>query len=387
MIGLGKLGLPCAEVMSSQHDVFGYDTHVIHSESITVKENIREALLDRDIIFIAVPTPHDQDYEGTLPLKGKTPKDFNYSFVKKVLLEIAKFANKKSDVVLISTVLPGTIQDKLLPLIEGFNFIYNPYLIAMGSVAHDFLNPELHIIGVEKAEHIKCLRLIDFYQSLGCTGKFQIGTWNEAECIKIFYNTFISFKISFVNMIQDIAMKLGDINAEFVTQSILLDKKRILSPMYMTPGMGDGGPCHPRDNIAVRILAEKLDLGYDLFGAVVDSRDKQAYNLANFLCSWKLPVHILGKSFKHGVDLTDGSYSLLVGHYIQQLGHKVTYWDPIIGSLTKESPGKKVYLIAHNNENLYNYPFEKECFIVDPWRKCHKIEGCEVIHYGNTRNT
>src|SRR6202035_2545675 len=111
------------------------------------------------------------------------------------------------------------------------------------------------------------------------------GTWEEAESIKVFYNTFISLKLSFVNMIQDVAMALGHMNVDVVTDALSGASKRIISTAYMQAGMGDGGPCHPRDNIALRSLVSNLGLGYDLFSGVLECREGQARNMAKFLTS------------------------------------------------------------------------------------------------------
>ena len=82
--------------------------------------------------------------------------------------------------------------------------------------------------------------------------RYEVGTWDEAECIKVFYNTFISAKIGLVNMIQDVAVKQGNINVDVVTNALAKSSMRIMGPKYMTAGLGDAGPCHPRDNIALR---------------------------------------------------------------------------------------------------------------------------------------
>ena len=159
-------------------------------------------------------------------------------------------------VVLISTVLPGTVRRELAPLIEHARFIYNPYLIAMGSVAWDMVNPEMLIIGTENGEtdNNDAKTLQNFYMLLMENDpRIAVGTWEEAESIKIFYNTFISAKLSLVNMIQDVAMKLGNTNVDVITEALANSTKRITGPQYMTAGMGDGGPCHPRDNIALRL--------------------------------------------------------------------------------------------------------------------------------------
>jgi UDPglucose 6-dehydrogenase len=106
-----------------------------------------------------------------------------------------------------------------------------------------------------------------------------LSNWTECECIKIFYNTFISTKLSFVNTIQDIAEKLGSIDVDNVTNALCKSNDRIISSRYMKAGMGDGGACHPRDNIALKYLSQKLDLGYDFFGSIVNIREMQAKNV------------------------------------------------------------------------------------------------------------
>ena len=87
-------------------------------------------------------------------------------------------------------------------------------------------------------------------------------------------------KIGFVNMIQDVAEKQGNIDVDVVTEALASSKQRIISKRYMTAGMGDGGACHPRDNIALRWMAQKLELKYDIFDAIMNAREVQAKNLS-----------------------------------------------------------------------------------------------------------
>ena len=84
-IGLGKLGMPCAEAISQKgFDVTGYDIGHKTSEHITIKDSIKELVQDRDIVFIATPTPHEDGYDGSKPTSHLPIKDFNYDSVKKV---------------------------------------------------------------------------------------------------------------------------------------------------------------------------------------------------------------------------------------------------------------------------------------------------------------
>ena len=381
-IGVGKLGKDAAEVMANHHDVVGFDVVDVKPSNFTMVNSIKQVCQDREIIFVAVPTPHHPDYDGRFPTSHLPNKDFDYSIVKSALSEVNKYTTKDQLVVLISTVLPGTIRREFIPICENFRFIYNPYLIAMGTVKFDMVNPEMIIIGTEDGSLTGDAKLlIDFYDTLVTkTTRCEVGTWDEAEAIKIFYNTFISTKVALVNMIQDVAEKNGNMNVDVVTGALERSTQRILGPAYMKAGMGDGGGCHPRDNIALRFMAEKLGLGYDLFDSIMQTREIQAKNMAIRLVElskkYGLPIVILGKSYKPDVEYLDGSSSILVSHYIEELGVNVDF--------DIETPTTAIYLLAHFNK-FHNYSFPKGSVIVDPWRQFHSEENL-VIHYGNTRN-
>jgi UDPglucose 6-dehydrogenase len=201
-------------------------------------------------------------------------------------------------------------------------------------------------------------------------------------------------------MIQDVAIKNGNINVDVVTQALAQSTTRIMSPKYMTAGMGDAGPCHPRDNIALRWLAENLNLGYDIFDTVMHAREQQARNLARFLkrlqIEKNLPIFIMGKSYKPDVDFCDGSYSLLLGHYLEEIQAKYFYIDPLTGDDPPFRDVPVIAFLAHNRNITYGYTGEKSeqefycdidpgSTIVDPWRQFPKNKKYEVIHYGNTR--
>ena len=131
-IGIGKLGMACAEVMATQHEVTGYDIYPKTSTKIKISDSLRGAVVNQDIIFIAVQTPHDPIYGGEQPITHLKNKDFDYTVVTQVLRDVDAWAQPHQLVVLISTVLPGTIRTLLRPNITNARFIYNPYLIAMG---------------------------------------------------------------------------------------------------------------------------------------------------------------------------------------------------------------------------------------------------------------
>lgn len=404
-IGLGKLGLDAAEVFAEHYEVRGYDIYPRVSNTVKVCD-IKETVQESDWIFVAVPTPHQEGYDGSVPSSHLKPKDFLHEAVQDSLIKINHYATSPKKVVLISTVLPGTTRQRFAGLLnKQHQFLYNPYLIAMGSVKWDMVNPEMIMIGTEDGNPTTVAgELKDIYKTMMKNDpRIIIGTWEECEAIKIFYNTFISAKVGLVNMIQDFAMKIGNINVDVVTGALAGSTMRIMGPKYMTAGMGDAGACHPRDNIALRWLAEEFDIGYDLFDTIMHAREVQAENMAKFLVEQaqkhNLPIAIHGKAYKPDVPYCIGSYSTLIGHYVQQLGHQVFYIDPLADDQTSvvSDISAAVILLAHNRHVTYGYTgqCQKEQFyfdikpgsvIVDPWRRVPQdMKEVKVIHYGNTR--
>jgi UDPglucose 6-dehydrogenase len=406
-IGLGKLGLECAEVFAEKHNVRGYDIYPRTSASVKVC-GIEETVQHSDWLFVAVPTPHEQGYDGSVPSSHMEPRDFGHEAVKDALKNVNRYATSPKKVVLISTVLPGTTRRHFATLLDPqHQFLYNPYLIAMGSVKWDMVHPEMVMIGSESGDPREMQELIDIYRPLMLNDpRYVTGTWDECEAIKIFYNTFISAKVGLVNMIQDFALRIGHINVDVVTDALANSTMRIMGPKYMTAGMGDAGACHPRDNIALRWLAQEYDIGYDMFDTIMRAREIQAQNLAEFLLKQSekhgnLPIVIHGKAYKPDVSYCIGSYSTLVGHYVQQHGRTVFYVDPLADNrenVIDSFDRPAVILMAHNRRVTYGYTgdhhhdmdyyaFQAGSVIVDPWRCENPAQrpGITVIHYGNTR--
>ena len=374
-IGLGKLGLPCAKTIAEKgFDVKGYDIDVQGKDHIPLRHTIKELVSDRDIVFVAVPTPHEQGYDGREPTSHLPVKDFNYDTVKKVIAKCDEHMTREQTLVLISTVLPGTIRRELAPLMTNTGLVYNPYLIAMGTVSNDMLNPEMIMIGTEwglKGELCKQRsELLESFYNTVCDNspRVEMGTWEEVESMKIFYNTFISNKIALVNMIQDVSYKLGNMDVDRVTKALSDSTQRIVSKRYMKAGMGDGGACHPRDNIALRWLAKELRLGYDLFESIMTAREKQAENMATAILRHGKNVYFTSDSYKPGTDLQDGSYSLLVQHYVTKHGGQIVHGfdNPV-----------EVSVRVHESDKIIT---DDSTIIFDPWRSYPR--GQNVVYYG-----
>lgn len=397
-IGLGKLGLPCAEEMSRQHSVVGYDVEHRVSAHIEITQDIKKVFEDTEIIFIAVPTPHDPQYDGSYPTTQLPNKDFDYSTVIDVLKQCQRYANKNQIVSLISTVLPGTTRREFAQYTRNFQFVYNPYLIAMGSEAYDMVHPDMVIIGTEYGEESRAAKVVSqFYKKLILNDAQQMtGTWEEAEGFKIFYNTMISARLALVNMIQDVSQRIGHMNVDKITDAFKKASVRITGKGYYKAGMGDGGACHPRDNIALSWLAEHLNLGYDLFHAISHAREQQTRNMAKFVADIcrkeNKPCVINGKAYKPSVPYTIGSPSVLLEHYLKEQGIEVMFAD----NETKDNVNEIidcVCVMAHDPQTTYNHTgkkYEQKLYfqpvkgntIIDPWR-CFTNKNYNVIYYGS----
>jgi UDPglucose 6-dehydrogenase len=374
-IGLGKLGMPCAEAIAKKgFDVAGYDILPKTSNFIEIRDSIEDVCRDRDIMFVATPTPHEDGYDGRAPTSHLPVKNFKYDAVKKVLTKCNKHMSKTQTLVLISTVLPGTCRREFEPLVTNTKLMYNPYLIAMGTVADDMTNPEMIMIGSKNGMAGNDCKgrseLLESFYNQVCENfpRVEFGTYEEVESMKIFYNTFISNKIALVNMIQDVAHKLGNMNVDAVTQALAKSTKRIVSPAYMKAGMGDGGACHPRDNIALRWLAEDLDLGYDMFESIMTAREKQAETMAKAILTHGKNIWFSSDSYKAGTNLVDGSSSLLLQHYVTKHG----------GTLANgiDTP-VEVIVRVHESDH---FTCDENTIIFDPWRSYPKADN--VIYYG-----
>ena len=374
-IGLGKLGMPCAEAVAQKgFDVTGYDIVNKMSTHVEIKDSLSQTVEDRDIVFVATPTPHEDGYDGREPTSHLPVKDFNYDAVKKVLEACNKHMTDQQTLVLISTVLPGTTRREFAPMVTNTKLMYNPYLIAMGTVADDMINPEMVMIGSKngmagKNCKIRSELLESFYNQV-CDNmpRVEIGTWEEVESMKIFYNTFLSNKLAMVNMIQDVAHKTGNMDVDVVTQALAKSTMRITSPAYMKAGMGDGGACHPRDNIALRWLAKELDLGYDMFESIMNAREKQAENMAKAILEHGKNIFFTSDSYKPGVNMPDGSSSLLLQHYVIKHGGEIANGIDIRAD---------VIVRVHEQDQV---TADDSTIIFDPWRTYPT--AANVVHYG-----
>ena len=407
-VGLGKLGLPCALAIDAvdEHSVKGYDpderiqdylnkgeipyreegtAELLKKHSISFT-NLKEVIESSEIIFVPIQTPHDPLYDGVTRLP-ETRIDFDYSYLVEGLKQISKVLDDLQEeriVVVISTVLPGTIESQIKPILSKYvRLCYNPFFIAMGTTINDFLNPEFVLMGIDDKDAAEKLKL--FYKTLHDKEVFEC-TLDEAELIKVSYNTFITMKICLANTVAEMSHKLNNINSDNVMDALKLANQRLISDKYLNGGMGDGGGCHPRDNIALSWLSQKVDLSYDWYENLMISREKHTEWLAELTIQKsiekQMEIFILGKSFKKETNLTNGSPAYLLKNLIEEKNHKTKIYDPFIDNQVEEFNDPSVFFIATNHEVFKDINFPAGSVVIDPWRMIDEQERVELISIG-----
>jgi UDPglucose 6-dehydrogenase len=352
VIGLGKLGAPLAAVMASKgHRVIGADINPAfvaalsrgqapvdepgladliarNAARLSATQDIAAAVLAADITFLVVPTPSDsQDI-------------FSNDYVLAAAEHVGQALQNKNAyplVCLTSTVMPGTCGGVLLPFLEkrsgrragaSFGLCYNPAFIALGSVIHDFLNPDVLLIGESDPQAGNFLAAL--YAGV-CESNPQLNRMNfvNAELAKISLNSFVTAKISFANMLAEICEKLPGADVDAVTRAVGADSR--VGRKYFRGGVSFGGPCFPRDNKAFATMARSLGLTADMALATDAINGRQAARIAG-LAAAKLPPNgtaaVLGLAYKSGTHVAEVSMGLDLARHLAGNGARVVVYDP-----------------------------------------------------------
>ena len=397
-IGLGKLGLPVALAIESKgHQVIGTDINDTTlrnirfktlnyiekgAEELLAKSNLQIKNLDKiveesDIIFVPIQTPHDKKYEGITRLPEEKA-DFNYDYLVKGIKDLNEEIEKQGKdktVIIISTVLPGTISRLIKPILGShLKLCYNPYFIAMGTTIDDFLNAEINLFGVDDVSAAQTAQ--EFYKTINKAPFFKT-TIENAELIKVAYNTFISTKISMINTLMETCHYLPNTNVDDITEALSLCTTRLISKKYLYGGMGDGGGCHPRDNIALSHLARKLKLSYNWYDNIMRQREAQTEWLADLIIENKgdRQINILGKTFKPETNLVTGSPSILLKNILEEKGEKVRMWDPYVDNsdimkVKDEYEWDKIpqlFFIGTQHKAFTEFYFMPDSVVIDPF--------------------
>ena len=392
-VGMGKLGLPSALAIESKgHTVIGYDVNPKISDYVRDGEipyleegakkllqktriqilSLDEVLRRSEIIFVPIQTPHDPLYEGVTKLPDTTA-DFNYDYLKDACREISKELDRIGEsrvVIIVSTVLPGTINREIKPLLSSrVKLCYNPFFIAMGTTINDFLHPEIVLFGVDDPEALAKVK--EFYETITDVPFHEMSIVN-AELVKVNYNTFITMKINFANNLMEICHKMRGQGADvdIVIDALSDCTKRIISPSYMRGGMPDGGGCHPRDNIALADFAKRHDLSNDIYTESMIVREHHTRWFADMIKSYDMPKVILGKSYKPETNLTLGSPSVRLYNELVGCDVSAVMWDPHVdGAEVPESLRDKpaMFFIGTKHKFFQDFEYPSGSVIIDPF--------------------
>jgi len=296
---------------------------------LTATQDIEAAVRDTDITFIVVATPSE--------LTG----GFSLRYVEPVCQAIGRALAKKNGyhvVCLTSTVMPGTTGGAVRELLEkssgkrlgpDFGLCYSPEFIALGSVIRDFLNPDMLLIGESDP------RAGDFLAGIYaqiCENKPSVARMSfvNAEITKLAVNTYVTTKISYANMLARICERLDGANVDIITSALGFDTR--IGPKYLKGAVSYGGPCFPRDNLALAQLARQLGVPGDLAQAVDRFNRSQVGWLADVVQQHsKGPVGILGLTYKAGTDVVEEAAGFLLSKELAGRGVKVNAFDPGYG--------------------------------------------------------
>ena len=207
----------------------------------------------------------------------------------------------------------------------------------------------------------------------------------------------ISTKISFVNTIMEACHHLPNTNIDDITNALKMANRRLISDAYMSGGMGDGGGCHPRDNIALRHLSQKLNLSFDWFESIMMQREKQSDWLAELIIknSSNRQINILGKTFKPETNLILGSPSLLLENILKEKNKKVYSWDPFVDEPYDVISSKfnwhndkikHTFFIGTKHSEFIKFNFPTGSIIIDPFRYIYNVKDSKIIRIGDNTN-
>jgi UDPglucose 6-dehydrogenase len=353
IVGLGKLGASMAAAIASRgFETVGVDINhravellaagrapvqetgleemiEANRERLHATTSHEEAILNSDLTFVIVPTPSDE--------RGA----FSLQYAAWAFREIGRaLALKKGyhNVVLTSTVLPGSTRHGLLPILEresgkkcgrDFGLCYSPEFIALGSVIRDFLNPDFTLVG-EFDERAGSQLAACYAEIMPHTPPCQRMSLENAELAKIALNAFITTKITFANMLADICERIPGGDVDVVSDTLGLDRR--IGRKYLTGALGYGGPCFPRDNVALGYMARALGTQADL----AETTDRANRSLVEKMAERLRPVvesgttvAVLGLAYKPFSHIVEESQAIYLAKALSRAGARIVAYDPL----------------------------------------------------------
>jgi GDP-mannose 6-dehydrogenase len=324
IFGLGYVGCASAVCFAKEgHDVIGVDVNstkvrmvnrgdspiveagmsealkeAVASKCLRATTNASEATISSDLSLICVGTPSNAN--GSLDL----------SYVQRVCQEIGtalRFKSERHIVVIRSTMLPGTIENVVVPVVDrfsgkqagnGYGVCINPEFLREGTSLEDFYAPPFTLVGAD--DEMTAVTVRGLYA--GIEAPVFVTAVRTAEMIKYVCNCFHALKISFANEIGNICKAL-EIDSHEVMDVFCADTKLNLSSSYLKPGFAFGGSCLPKDLRAMNYKAKQLDVDVPVLAAILPSNRLQVERAIDLvLRSGKNRIGVLGFSFKAGTD-------------------------------------------------------------------------------------
>lgn len=297
-----------------------------YSNKINATTSFKKAIQNSEITFICVGTP------------SKENGDIDLTYIDQAIREIGMELKNKNNfhiIVIKSTVLPGTTQNHVLPLLEkvsgkkvgkDFGLGMNPEFLREGVAVDDFLHPDRVINGCHDNETKKILSTL--YKDFSCP--IITTSTTVSEMIKYASNCFLATKISFINEIGNICKEL-DIDVYDVADGMGRDKR--IERSFLNAGIGWGGSCFPKDTKALCSWAKKEKISNTLINSVITVNDEQPLQLIKILKKYipnleNKKIGVLGLAFKPDTDDIRDSRSIPLIQKLLEEKVEVIAYDP-----------------------------------------------------------
>lgn len=342
-----------------------------NKERLRATANYLDAIAKSSVTFVVVPTPSDR--HGAFSLRFVTP----------AMEKIGRALSKKNSyhlVVLTSTVMPGSMDGAVKPILEknsrkrcgeGFGLCYSPEFIALGNVIKGLMNPDFVLVGESDAPAGGKLARI---QQQICTNSPPVERMNflSAELAKISLNSFVTMKMSFANTLAEICEKLPGADVDRVTSAIGRDRR--VGGAYLKGAIGYGGPCFPRDNIAFARLAESVGAQASLAKSTHEVNLGQVERILGLLkkagVSRGDTVAVLGLSYKPDTNIIDESQSVMLAKRLSEDGMNVRVYDP---AAMQNAHAVLDSSVSYDDSAAESVKKSDACVVATPWPEFETI--------------
>jgi len=402
IIGLGFVGLSFGSVLASKgKNVVGIDVDAEKCKKIRngvspffepdleriLKIGLKKKLIitddfslikDCDMIFVAVGTP--QKSNGAIEL----------SMIKKAVTSIGIILakTKKNPIVLIkSTVIPGTMQNVILPILEKrsgkkagkeFGLISNPEFLQESSAIRDTKFPHVIVLGGYQTKFMKKAK--SFFSKLHPNVSIVITNHQTAEMIKYANNSFLATKISFINQLSNICQNTPGANIDDIAKTIGMDPR--IGALFLNAGPGYGGSCLPKDMKALINFADTIGINPTLLNAVEKTNQKQIQNIVSLIEKTlgtlaSKQITVLGTAFKPNTDDIRDSIAIELIKKLLKKKSRITIYDPKAMKNTKDVFGEKIIYARSSTEALN----KSQCAILmTHWKQFEKLNNSSIKH-------